>query len=160
MTTAFFLCNQTFTYQGKRSRKFEASKKYSQTQVFELPPSVLSTRFTQVVKNSSAPRQSWSIDEYISVIELYLKHFDKATGFVDYDLIYADHSQVYPDRLFNSVKKQAYVIQSRDVLCPQVGLQSCAQEVAEGLNALDAERFPLEAQEIELGKLITSARLS
>ena len=160
MTATLFICKQTFTYHSKRPRKFEVGKKYSQTQVFEVPPSILRTRFTQVDKNNSAPRQSWGVDEYISVIELYLKHFDKTTGCVDYDLIYADHSQVYPDRLFNSVKKQAYVIQSRDVLCPQVGLQSCPQEVAEGLNAIDAERFPLEAQEIELGKLITSARLS
>jgi hypothetical protein len=155
MSKTFFICNQSFTFNGKRVRRYEAGKRYTEAKVADLPSATISRRFTKVTKNDVSPRHDWATDEYLSIVESYHAHFNEVTGSPDYDLIYADHSEMYPDRLFNSVKKQVYVIQGRDTRCPQVGLSSCARELAEGLNAYDSERYPLSELEILAGKALT-----
>ena len=119
---------RTFTVGSKVTEKF-----------FRQLPDSLKKRF---VETNSKKRELYTEEEKLMIIELYLNQFD-ASGTVDYEVAFEQFHAVFPDRSFNSMKKLMYAIQSRDTLCPQIGLTSVANDVAEALNAYDADRFPI-----------------
>ena len=123
---------RTFTIGQKVSEKFHSRL-----------PSSLKRHF---IEANSKKRELYTEEEKLMVIELYLEQFD-STGTVDYEAAFAEFHPVFPERSFHSMKKLLYAIQSRDIFCPQVGLTSVAKDVAEALNAFDANRFPLEVDQ-------------
>lgn len=119
-------------------RQFTVGQKVSEKFYARLATS-LKRHFTEA---NAKKRELYTEDEKLMAIELYLDQHN-ATGTVDYEAAFAEFHAVFPERSFNSLKKLLYAMQSRDTLCPQVGLTSVAKDVAEALHAYDAERFPL-----------------
>ena len=135
-----FIATSNFTIGSGfgKGRSFTVGQKVSENFHAQLPTS-LKKKF---IKANSKKRELYTEEEKLMIIELYLNQHD-ATGTVDYEAAFAEFHAVFPDRSFNSLKKLMYAIQSRDTLCPQIGLTSVANDVAEALNAYDADRFPL-----------------